>query len=126
MSADADVAVVTRFNDRINLGRIDGLAALMTDDHVFIDTADNVVSGKANVIDAWRAFFAAFPDYRNVFDAVVVRADMVVATGHSISSAPRLDGPAIWTAKVRDGRLTEWRVHHDTPEIRQRLKIGSA
>jgi hypothetical protein len=34
-----------------------------------------------------------------------------------------LDGPAIWTAKTSDGKVSEWRVYEDTKANRQRLGI---
>lgn len=48
------------------------------------------------MIDAWKGFFAQFPDYRNVFG----------------------------TVEVRDGRVAEWCVHDDTPATRERLGIA--
>ena len=59
--------VVIAFNDAINTHDVDRLAALMTDDHRFIDSAGQVVDGKQACVEAWRGFFAAFPDYRNHF-----------------------------------------------------------
>jgi hypothetical protein len=69
----ADEAVVLAFNDAINRGDLPGLGRLMADDHRFIDTAGNTCTGKPACLEAWRGFFAAFPDYRNVF--VNVRSD---------------------------------------------------
>jgi ketosteroid isomerase-like protein len=37
----------------------------MTEDHTFVDSAGNAVAGRQRVLDAWRGFFDAFPDYRN-------------------------------------------------------------
>jgi hypothetical protein len=65
-------ALTVTFNERINNRDLDGLAALMTDDHTFIDTAGHAIHGKSACLDAWRRFFAAFPDYRNVFDSIAV------------------------------------------------------
>jgi hypothetical protein len=73
----------------------------------------------------WRGFFAAFPDYRNIFDQLEVEGDRVIVVGRSTCSDGRLDGPALWTAKVRDGRLAEWRVYSDTPTNRHTLGVGS-
>jgi ketosteroid isomerase-like protein len=115
----AECAVL--FNECINSRDVDGLAASMTDDHMFIDTEGGVVSGKPACIEAWRGFFAAFPDYRNVFTSITANGDVVAIVGHSECSEPILAGPALWTARVRGGRISEWRVHHDSPEIRQRL-----
>jgi ketosteroid isomerase-like protein len=119
-------ATVLRFNDFINAGDIDGLARMMSEDHVFIDTANNKIVGKAACISAWRGFFAAFPDYRNDFEYLCLRGDFVVVVGRSASSDPRLQGPALWTAAVRGGLVVEWRVLADTPANRASLGLPSS
>ncbi len=40
----------------------------MSEDHRFIDSQGNIVSGKPACIAAWSGFFRAFPGYRNTFD----------------------------------------------------------
>lgn len=112
MSTGADDAALVRaFNDAINARDTDALAELMTDDHRFVDPAGAVVEGKAACLDAWRGFFAAFPDYRNVFDRVAGDGrGGVDVEGRSECTDPRLHGPARWHAAVRDGRVAEWRV----------------
>src|SRR5262245_25320507 len=99
MDAASAERTVTAFNDCINARNLAGLAGWMTDDHCFIDADDSVVSGKSACIEAWRGFFAAFPDYRNVFVTVRVRGELVAIAGHSEWSDTRLDGPALWTAR---------------------------
>lgn len=103
-------AVVAAFNDRINSRDPDGLAELMTGDHTFVDSAGGTVSGKRACVEAWRGFFASFPDYRNVFATTSVAGDTVVVTGHSECSEPALAGPALWRATVRDGLVARWQV----------------
>jgi ketosteroid isomerase-like protein len=120
----SDASIVVRFNDRINARDIDGLAGLMSDDHAFIDSAEGRVVGKPDCVAAWRGFFAAYPDYRNIFDAIDARPDLVVVTGRSVCADARLAGPAIWAAKVRGGRVTEWRVYEDTPDTRALLAVA--
>ena len=106
-----DVAVVRAFHDAINARDLDAVAALMTDDHRFVDSEGAVVDGKDACTDAWRGFFAAFPDYRNVFDDVRSPAPGVVeVTGRSECSVAALDGPARWRAVVRDHEVAEWSV----------------
>jgi hypothetical protein len=68
--------------------------------------------------------FAAFPDYRNIFDRLVVQAGSVVVLGRSSCSEARLDGPALWVAKVSDGKIAEWHVYDDTPTLRRTLGVG--
>ncbi|MCX5011724.1 nuclear transport factor 2 family protein [Streptomyces sp. NBC_00555] len=124
-SADP-TALVVRFNDCINGRDIEGLARLMSDDHTFIDSEGGVVSGKQECLDAWRGFFESFPDYRNVFDSLTAREDVVTVVGHSVCSEPSLAGPALWTARIRNGEVAEWRVHEDTPQVREQLAVQDA
>jgi ketosteroid isomerase-like protein len=42
--------------------------------------------------------------------------------GHSVCAEASLAGPALWTATTRDGRVAEWRVYPDTPDIRAKLE----
>jgi ketosteroid isomerase-like protein len=111
--------VVLRFNERINARDLEGLVAMMTEDHFFVDSEgerdDEMEKG-------WRGFFASYPDYRNVFTRVQAVGDLVAIAGYSVCSYGPLDGPALWSARVRDGLVSEWRVYEDTPE--NRGKIG--
>jgi ketosteroid isomerase-like protein len=114
---------VLQFNDCINARDIDGLAGLMSEDHSFIDSENSAIHGKTASLDAWRGFFAQFPDYGNHFERFISSTEQVTVVGRSTCSEPLLDGPALWTAKVKDGKVTEWRVYEDTPENRQQLGI---
>ena len=106
-----DVDVVVAFNKAINTADLAALSGLMADNHRFVDSTGSVTSGKTACTAAWRGFFAAFPDYRNCFHSITDEGDgRVIAEGHSECSAAVLDGPAIWTAHVVDGFVTEWRV----------------
>ena len=88
MVADDVERVVNAFNDCITDRYLDGLGELMSDDHVFTDTGGNTWRGRAACIAAWSDFFAAFPDYRNVFDRVLVPGEIVTVIGESISRIP--------------------------------------
>jgi ketosteroid isomerase-like protein len=116
-------ALTVSFNEHINNRDLDGLAELMTDDHTFIDTADHVIRGKSDCLEAWRGFFKLFPDYRNAFDRLVVEDNRVIVVGRSSCSDLRLDTPALWVAKAKDNKLAEWRVYEDTPANRGTLGI---
>ena len=114
--------IVMSFNDCITRRDIDGLSRLMTDDHVFIDAANNTISGKERCVEAWRRFFGAFPDYRNHFERVSLTGDNAVIIGHSVCSDLRLAGPALWSARIAGGLIAEWRVYDDT--IASRALLG--
>ncbi|MCW2133109.1 YybH family protein [Arthrobacter sp. VKM Ac-2550] len=106
-----DKALVLAFNDAIGRRDLDALAALMTPTHRFVDASGAAIEGKAACIDAWRRFFAAFPDYRNIFDEVRATGNgRVEVQGRSECSVPELDGPALWQVSVRGGFIDEWRV----------------
>ena len=114
-------SVVRRFNDAISAGDLNELGALMSADHVFIDSTGSRVVGRGACLDAWGKFFAAFPDYRNVFELLTLRDDEVLIVGRSSCSEPALAGPALWRAVVEDGRVREWLVADDTPASRRAL-----
>jgi ketosteroid isomerase-like protein len=124
MTNDHQTTIILQFNECINHRDIDGLAALLTEDHTFIDSANASVHGKERVAEAWKGFFAQFPDYQNVFERVESRGQLVAVLGHSTCSEPQLDGPALWTAKVRGEHVAEWRVYTDTPENRRALNFS--
>ncbi len=123
MTTAEQEALVLQFNECINRRDRDGLAALLTGDHTFIDSAGHIIHGSEKVLQAWKGFFGAFPDYRNTFESLASKGDLISITGHSSCSDERLQGPVLWTARVRDGKITEWRVYNDTPENRRLLGI---
>jgi ketosteroid isomerase-like protein len=97
----------------------------MTDDHTFIDSAGDIVPGKQEMLSVWEGFFAAYPDYQNIFQHLETKGDTVLILGYSTcSNEPTLDGPALWAAKVRDGLIAEWRVYEDTEDNRRQLGIN--
>jgi ketosteroid isomerase-like protein len=116
---------VIAFNEAINRRDLASLERLMADGHTFIDSDGNVLAGRTDVLEAWKGFFEAFPDYRNDWSRVIARGSSVIALGRSVcSTEPALDGPAIWTARTADGKVAEWRVYEDTPSNRGRLGIA--
>ena len=111
MSAIDDVAVVISFNEAINARDLDRLGGLMTEAHRFVDSAGATVDGRVACLDAWRGFFVAFPDYRNVFEEFRRLAEgLVYVRGRSVCSVAELDGPAEWRVVVRDGLVDQWQV----------------
>jgi len=104
------MSVALRFNERINQQDAKGLAELMTEDHTFVDSDGAITKGRDAMKEGWKNFFKQYPDYRNIFSSVTVQDDIVVMVGNSTCSYKPLNGPNVWTAKVRGGRVSEWRV----------------
>nr|WP_237519828.1 nuclear transport factor 2 family protein [Streptomyces sp. HUCO-GS316] len=115
------VELVERFNAAINGRDLVGLCSLMSENHTFLDIEGGTARGKPACAEAWRGFFLAFADYRNVFSDLTVRGDVVTVSGYSVCSQPELAGPALWTARVTGTLVTEWRVYTDTPRTRHTL-----
>jgi ketosteroid isomerase-like protein len=115
--------IVLQFNQCINDRDIHGLSALMSDDHVFIDSSEEIHKGKEMMVDGWTEFFNSYPNYRNHFSIVESRDNLVLMIGHSTCSYDPLDGPALWTAKVENGLVSEWSVYLDTLENRKMLNL---
>lgn len=98
----------------------------MSEDHVFIDREGNIQRSKKVMVQNWKKFFSMFPHYRNTFTRMESRENLVVILGHAYWSEDNPRDPAIWTAKITDGRVSEWRVYADTRENRFTFNLAGA
>jgi predicted SnoaL-like aldol condensation-catalyzing enzyme len=114
--------VALLYNEHINARNLAGVIALMAENHKFIDSK-NRVENKEQMKKSWEEFFTEYPDYRNIFHTVISRDNLVILLGHSECSEPVLDGPAIWTAKIENDQVAEWRIYLDTEANRKKLHI---
>ena len=113
-----------QFNEYINKHDIKGLSRLMSEDHTFIDRANKVDKGKESMTKGWIEFFASFPDYKNNFTRVESREDLVILLGYAYWNEECKCDPAIWTAKIENDLVAEWRIYEDTGENRDKLDIS--
>ena len=116
---------VLQFNECINNQDPDGLASLMTDKVRLIAGEETTQKGKVEVKNAWIQFFNLCPDYKNHFTRIESKDDRVVIIGFSTSSNKELDGPALWTALIKNDLIDEWRILDDTKENRNLLGIST-
>ena len=114
--------ILLSFIERINDHDVEGLAALMTDDHMFIDSLGRAVRGRLEMRRAWQSYFLLFPDYcivlEEIFERSAVFAVLGKASGTYCPAGEMLaenhwDIPAAWRAVVRVDRMAEWRVFAD-------------
>jgi limonene-1,2-epoxide hydrolase len=115
--------IVREFHDCINDKDIDGLSRLISDDHRFIDMEEGLDEGRRDVISSWKGLFEIFPDYKNICEKISLDDNLVKIEGHSHCSDKRLCGPTIWTAKVNENKITEWRVYEDNSQNRELLNM---
>lgn len=117
-----EIRIVQAFNNAINEGDIDTLSSLMTNDHTFIDSEGTVASGVHNMTEGWKGFFAMFPDYKNNFESILQKGNMVVAIGTACGTYKghrglvpenRIEMPAAWKAIVENEKIKEWQVFAD-------------
>jgi uncharacterized protein (TIGR02246 family) len=126
---------VLEFMEHINRKDVERLAALMTEDHVFVDSLGQTVRGRDNLRAGWRGYFAFCPDYwvshEDLFEdgnrvAVFGAAGGTIAVGRKMPSENKWRTPAAWLAVVEHGRVKEWRVYADNKpvyEIMAKLKL---
>jgi len=112
-----------QFNEYINNQDIKELSNLMTEDHTFIDREGGVFKGKESMTKGWMDFFNQFPDYRNIFTRVESRDNLVIIIGYAIWSKESSEDHVIWTAKIEDDLVAEWRIYVDTEENRKKFNI---
>ena len=105
------MTIALKFNEKINQQDLEGLAELMTEDHTFIDNSGEITKGKETMKKGWKDFFKTYPDYQNIFTTVTTQNNTVIMIGYSTCSYKPLNGPSIWTAKIHNNRVSEWRVY---------------
>jgi len=123
--------VVLRFVDAINRADVDRLAALMTDDHVFVDSDGTRTAGRDVMREGWAGYFAMMADYRiAVAETYSSGATVVVvgtASGTYVGGGPprpenRWSVPAAWRGVVKGDRVAEWQVFVNPEPIRAAMR----
>ena len=128
MSGKSPVDTVLAFLKQINARNVDGLSALMTEDHVFVDGLGNRMQGREAMRKGWAGYFRMFPDYRVSHADIFSQGDVVAAFGSAegtlavkeeLPEANHWSAPAAWRAVVRDGLIAEWQVYADNQSARK-------
>lgn len=122
---------VLAFIDRINAHNVEGLCALMSADHRFVDSIGHSFHGREGMQTAWEGYFAWFPDYQITVEDLLEQGELVLVTGRA-SGTYAVDGklpdenfwevPAAWKALVVDGQLTYWQVYADNHPVREIMR----
>jgi len=112
------------FVDCVNRGDVDGLARLMTEDHVLRVLDEDPVAGRAANVDGWRAYLAAAPRYAIHPRSVARSGGTVAILGHTSGSHLGLADEEerrhtlTWVAEVEDGRVRSWTITADRRAVR--------
>ncbi len=122
-------AAVIGFVDCVNRADIEGLAALMTEDHQLVVRDEPPLKGRQANIEAWIGYFTSFPSYVIHPRHLAADGDRVAMVG--TTSGSHLDLPddeeqlleVVWVAEVVDGRLASWQIVEDGAELRRGLGL---
>jgi ketosteroid isomerase-like protein/predicted enzyme related to lactoylglutathione lyase len=115
--------IITSFIKQINLHDSEALAALMTEDHQFIDAQGKSVSGRDNLKSGWIGYFQWFPDYKIEAENMFENGETVMISGFASGTfkySESQDGanhwrlPAAWRAVISNGKIKVWQVYADT------------
>jgi len=120
------IETVLQFLALINERDPDKLAALMTEDHAFVDSLGNTVRGRDKMRAGWRGYFAFCPDYWVSHEEIFADGNRVAvfgSAGGTIAAEGKLPPenkwrtPAAWLAVVENGLVKEWRVYADNKPV---------
>jgi ketosteroid isomerase-like protein len=113
------VALAVSFIDHINRRDLAGLSALMRADHCLEVFDEPPVIGKKANTEAWRGYFASFPDYIIYPHRIADRAGTVAILGHTTGSHLGLPDDEerqltlIWLADTSAGTVAGWKLVED-------------
>jgi uncharacterized protein (TIGR02246 family) len=131
---ESSIVVAQQFVRAINRQDVDAMAALMSDEHRFIDSLGNVVAGSAAMRKGWAAYFRMVPDYTIAVEEVygdgpvaflLGTAQGTYSTGGGLKPENRWSTPLALRAFVEEGKVAEWRVYADNEPIRKLMAAAS-
>jgi len=126
-------SVAQAFVRAINRQDVDGVAALMSPTHRFIDSLGKVIEGLEKMREGWAGYFRMVPDYSLAIeefypgDPVVVMIGVAAGTytrDGKLNPENRWQTPVAVRALVEDGLVAEWRVYADNEPIRKVMATG--
>jgi ketosteroid isomerase-like protein len=106
----------------VNARDLNMLRSLMTEDHVFTDARGTKYFGADHMIENWKLFFRAFPQYWIHVDSNFASANHVALFG-DVGGKWRVDGQVLptswkvtasWLAEIQGGKVRRWSIFCDT------------
>jgi ketosteroid isomerase-like protein len=120
-SSISAVATVRKFVDRINAHDSQGVVALCTPDHIFVDSLGTELSGLSGLEQAWVGYFALFADYRIEIETLISASNLVMVSGWASATHGQSGRswriPAAWRAVVNQTLIAKWQVYADNKPV---------
>jgi uncharacterized protein (TIGR02246 family) len=126
--AGMSATVAYAFVEAINHRDAEEIGRLMTEDHVFIDSLGNKVTGREQMKRGWQAYFGMVPDYSIEIEETFTGGPVVImlgaaegtySTGGDLRPENQWRTPAAWRAVIQGMQVAEWRVYADNEPIRR-------
>jgi uncharacterized protein (TIGR02246 family) len=126
--SEAAQTVARSFVRAINRQDADALAALMAEEHRFLDSLGAVVTGREAMRAGWRGYFSLVPDYTISIEETLSDGPVVMMVGVAqgtyaadgqLKAENRWSTPAAFRAFIENGKVAEWRVYADNEPIRR-------
>lgn len=114
--------IALEFVECINTQDVEGLAALMTEDHTFIGYEEgDVAVGRERMKEGFAQYFEAYPEYK-IHISKVTRSGKDIAiigttSGSQIPPEVEAKETVIWIAKMKDQLVSEWRIFTDLDHL---------
>jgi ketosteroid isomerase-like protein len=119
-----------RFVDKINAHDVEGLVALMTANHAFVDSLGDK-STRPAIEKGWRRYFDMVPDYwvrvdrvlsdKNTSVLIGLAGGTYVSEGGVVRPENKWETPAVWVARIEGQKVAEWRIYSDNEPIRSKM-----
>jgi ketosteroid isomerase-like protein len=113
MSGSSPASIVRTFVEYVNEGDLAGIASLLAERVKFTDIQGRVYREKEFMAD----YLSNFPDYQILVHHILQGGQGAAIVGRTAGShvPPEIEEREIlvWTAEVRDGLITEWRIYSD-------------
>ncbi|MEO8514753.1 MAG: Type 1 glutamine amidotransferase-like domain-containing protein [Ignavibacteria bacterium] len=123
--------IVKKYISHINEHDIPGLLEMTSQDAVFIDSMGINTEGKSEMSNAWNTLLTFFPDYTIIVKDIISTNGMVavfgtakgtLSTDGKILAENKFEIPASWTAVIKDGMISKWRVYADNQPVRKLIE----
>ena len=126
MGNESNKAIVIRFVKAINDHDVNEIVNLISEDHIFIDAADNKTVGKKAMKEGWEGYYELFPDYQIEVLDITENGSVSGLFGYAKATYKNLKNksnsnfwriPASWKAIVENNRIKHWQVYCDYSDL---------
>jgi ketosteroid isomerase-like protein len=115
--------IFNNFVTAINEHDINKIYSLMTDDHKFIDSYGNEITGNDKMKSGWIGYFNWFPDYKIEITDLFIEKNTIAAFGFASGKYHKKQSddndnsfriPAAWKVIIENNKIKYWQVYADT------------